>query len=126
MTFNSYLPPKIYVFLVKTAEEYKLSVKEVERIFLNKVAIDLGFQCNHERIGFAKSDKKPYCKECWTRLKIEKREPYRIGTNLIKEGIRYVEKETFLDIHYREATRKKNHRDPNLKVKLSEQKDHQI
>jgi hypothetical protein len=124
MTFNYYLPPKTYAFLVKIAEENKLSVKEVQRIFLNTVAADLGFGCEHLRIGFAKSDNKPYCKECWTRLRIEKREPYRIGTNLIKEGIRYVEKETFLDIHYREETRKKNHRDTNLKVKELQQKDH--
>jgi hypothetical protein len=105
MTFNNYIPPKTYAFLVKIAEENKLAVKEVERIFLNKVATDLGFRCNHENIGFAKKDPdhKPFCKHCWTRLRKEKREPYRIGTNLIKEGIRYVEKTTFLDEFYKEA-----------------------
>jgi hypothetical protein len=107
MTFNNYLPPKTYVFLVKIAEENKLSVKEVQRIFLNTVAADIGFTCHHERIGFAKNDPehKPYCKDCWTRLRTEKREPYRIGTKLIKDGIRYVEKETFLDEFYKEADR---------------------
>jgi hypothetical protein len=105
MTFTDYLPPKTWAFLVKTAQENKLSIKEVQRIFLNKVATDLGFTCDHERIGYSKSDKKPFCKDCWTRLRPEKREPYRIGTKLIKDGIQYVEKETFLDEFYKEAER---------------------
>jgi hypothetical protein len=99
MVFNYYLPPKTYAFLVKIAEEYRLSVKEVQRIFINKVAARLGFKCPHERVGYAKADPehKPFCKDCWSRLKAEKPEPYRIGTQLIKSGIRYVERETFLD-----------------------------
>jgi hypothetical protein len=104
MTFNSFLPPKIWTFLVKIAEENKLSIKEVERIFLTKVAKDLGFACDHERIGRAKKDPdhKPYCKDCWARLRMEKREPYRVGNKLVKEPIRHVEKMTFLDEFYKE------------------------
>lgn len=107
MTFTDYLPPKTWAFLVKTAQENKLSIKEVQRIFLNKVATDLGFRCDHERIGYSKSDKKPFCKDCWTRLRTERREPYRIGTKLIKEDIQYVEKKTFLDEFYKEAERER-------------------
>ena len=110
MTFNNYIPPKTWAFLIRIAEENKLSIKEIQRIFLNKVAADLGFKCDHERIGFAKKDPdhKPYCKNCWARLRKEKSEPYRIGTKLIKEGIRYIEKENFLDEFYKDDARKKN------------------
>jgi hypothetical protein len=120
MTFNNYIPPKTYAFLVKIAEENKLAVKEVERIFLNKVATDLGYTCNHERIGFAKSDNRPYCKDCWARLRIEKREPYRIGTKLIKEGIRYVEKTTFLDEFYKDAKGKMQGESPHDETEQQE------
>lgn len=105
MTFNYYLPPKTYAFLVKLAEEYRLSTKEVQRVLINEQAAKLGFECNHERIGFAKSDKKPYCKDCWARLRAEKGEPYRVGTKLIKQAFKYVEKETFLDEFYSTATK---------------------
>lgn len=99
MTFTNFIPPKTYNFLVKIADENRLSVKEVERIFLNYVCHLLGMTCNHERIGKARNDPehKPYCKDCWERLRAMLQEPYRIGTKLIKGEIRYVEKETFLD-----------------------------
>ena len=124
MTFNNYLPPKTYAFLVKIAEENKLSVKEVQRILLNTVSAALGFSCEHLRIGYAKEDPdhKPYCKDCWTRLKMVKAPMYN-GKKIVRQG-EFWPLETFLDIHYREETRKKNHRDTNLKVKESEQKDH--
>jgi hypothetical protein len=113
MTFNNYLPPKIYTFLVKIAEQHKLSVKEVQRIFLNKVAADLGFTCEHERIGLAKEDPehKPYCKDCWTRLRKIVREPYLLGGRWIKNDFHYVKKETFLDEFYKDreqASKKRN------------------
>lgn len=102
MTFNYYLPPKTFAFLVKTAEEQDLSVKEVQRIFLNKVAIDLGFRCDHLKIGFAKEDPdhKPYCKECWNRMKTVKSPIYR-GRKVIEPG-EYWPLETFLDRFYKE------------------------
>ena len=115
MTFNYYLPPKTYAFLVKLAEEYGFSTKEVQRVLINEQISKLGFVCNHERIGFAKSDKQPYCKDCWARLRAEKVEPYRIGTRLVKE-CRYVERETFLNEFYSEVAKEgpynnKLHRD---------------
>jgi hypothetical protein len=108
MTFNYYLPPKTYAFLVKIAEENELSVKEVQRIFLNKVATDLGFGCEHLRIGFAKEDPdhKPYCKDCWTRLKMVKAPMYN-GKKLVRQG-EFWPLETFLDIYYKEEAKKKN------------------
>jgi hypothetical protein len=125
MTFTDFLPPKTWSFIVKIADENKLSTKEVERIFLNKVAFDLGMTCNHERIGRARKDPehKPYCKDCWTRLRKVIREPYRIGTNLIKGEIQYLENETFLDDFYRdkekdrdEAKRKKREREHSTEM----------
>jgi hypothetical protein len=107
MTFNNYLPPKTYAFLVQIQQEYKLSMKEVQRIFIDKIIRDLGFKCDHERIGHAKSDREPYCKDCWTRLRKEIRPTYRIGSKLISGEIQYLEKETFLDDFYREQDEKK-------------------
>jgi hypothetical protein len=83
------------------AEENKLSTKEVQRIFLNKVAFDLGFKCNHERIGLA-PDKEPFCKDCWTRLRKVIRPTYLLDGKLIKNDFYYAEKETFLDDFYRD------------------------
>lgn len=123
MMFNNYLPPKIYTFLVKVAEENKLSMKEVERIFLTKVATDLGFFCEHFRIGYAKEDPdhKPYCKDCWTRMKTVKPPTYR-GKKLITPG-QFSSLETFLDIHYRDVLRRRTHKldltDSNEKTRIS-------
>ena len=108
MTFNNYLPPKTYVFLVKIAEENKVAVKEVQRIFLNKVASDLGFSCDHLRIGYAKEDPdhKPYCKDCWTRLKMVKAPMYN-GKKIVRQG-EFCPLQTFLDIYYKEEAKRKN------------------
>ena len=107
MTFNNYLPPKIYAFLVKVAEEHRLSVKEVQRIFLNKVAADLGFSCDHLRVGLAKEDPdhKPYCKDCWTRLETVK-SPVVNGRKVVRKG-EYWPLETFLDTFYREQAKER-------------------
>jgi len=107
MTFNNYLPPKTYAFLVKVAEEHKLSVKEIQRIFLNKVAADLGFSCDHFRVGLAKEDPdhKPYCKDCWTRLETLK-PPTVNGRKVVRRG-EYWPLETFLDRFYKEEEKKR-------------------
>ena len=104
MTFTDFIPPKTWAFIVKTADENKLSTKEIQRIFLNKVRHDLGMTCNHERIGRARKDPehKPYCKDCWERLRMEKMEPYLLGGKLIRRDTRYLETETFLDEFYRD------------------------
>ena len=110
MTFNNYIPPKTYAFLVKIAEENKLAVKEVQRIFLNKVASDLGFKCDHMRIGLAKEDPehKPYCKDCWTRMKTVKQPAIDfISKKTIKKG-EYWPLETFLDRFYKELAKKEH------------------
>ena len=117
MTFNNYLPPKIYTFLVKIAEEHKLSVKEVQRIFLTKVAVDLGFTCDDERIGSAKSDGNPYCKDCWARLRKIIREPYVLGGKWIKNDYHYVKKETFLDEFYQDGQETSNKRKKEMQDK---------
>ena len=97
-----------YAFLVKVAEENKLSVKEIQRIFLNKVAGDLGFGCEHERIGYAKEDHdhKPYCKDCWTRLKMVKAPMYN-GKKIVRQG-EFWPLQTFLDIYYMKDAKRKN------------------
>ena len=104
MTFTDFIPPKTWAFIVKIADENKLSTKEVQRIFLNKVCHDMGMTCNHERIGRARKDPehKPYCKDCWERLRMDKREPYLLGGKLIKGDIRYLGRVTFLDEFYRD------------------------
>jgi len=107
MSYNNYLPPKLYAFLVKIAEENKLSIKEVQRIFLYKVAIDLGFNCDHQmRVGFAKEDPdhKPFCKDCWARLKTLRPRVVN-GKRIVKEG-EYWPLETFLDRYYKERVQK--------------------
>jgi hypothetical protein len=107
MTFNNYVPPKTYAFLVKIAQDNKLSVKEVERIFVNKVAADLGFICDHERIGLAKKDPehKPFCKDCWARMKTVKQPTFDyITKKKTKEG-EYFPLETFLDVFYKEQAK---------------------
>lgn len=105
MTFNNYVPPKTYAFLVKMAEEHGLSTKEVQRILLNKPASDLGFRCDHLRIGFAKKDPqhRPFCKDCWSRM--ESVDETFFDGNRIKKKRRYRPLETFLDIHYREQSK---------------------
>jgi len=108
MAYNNYLPPKTYSFLVKVAGQYDLSVKEVQRIFLNKVASDLGFNCDHLRVGHAKEDPehKPYCKDCWTRLRTIKPATVK-GRKIVKPG-EYWPLKTFLDTFYREQRNNKS------------------
>ena len=99
MTFN-YCPPKLYSFLVRIADENKLSVKEVQTMFTRKVAQDLGFDCPHDDIGYSPKDKKPFCKRCWTRLSM-KHQAISFKGKLIK-SVEYEPIETFLDLFYKE------------------------
>lgn len=104
MTFNGYLPPKTYAFLVQLAEKYKLSVKEVQRILINRQATVLGFSCDHTRINFAKKDPehKPFCKDCWERMEIVIQSVFD-GNRIIKRR-KFLPLETFLDTYYREQS----------------------
>ena len=96
MTITTYYPPEIFRFLSGIAFQYKLSVKEVETIFLRKQAEALGFSCDHSKIGFARSDKKPYCKGCWTRL--EQVKPPIYSGRVLKVPGKFRTLKTFLDI----------------------------
>lgn len=98
MTFN-YCPPALYSFFVKLAEENKLSVKEVQTMFMRKVAQDLGMDCDHSVIGYSPS-KKPFCKRCWTRL-TQTSQAIAFKGKLIK-STEYIPTETFLDRFYKE------------------------
>jgi hypothetical protein len=81
--------------MLEIATREKLSVKEVETVFLRRQAIALGFQCDHSIIGYAKGNGKPYCKGCWTRLE-QKKPPSYIGRKMVAPG-RFVILKTFLD-----------------------------
>lgn len=99
MTFNNYLPPKTWAFIVRLADENDLSTIEVQRIMLNKVAFDLGMTCVHRRIGRAKKDPehKPYCKDCWTRFQEVRERQYSHETKKWATVNKFVPLETFLD-----------------------------
>jgi len=68
LAVKTFYPPEIYKFLFDIAFKNNLAIKEVETIFLRAQARELGFECLHQKVGFAKSDGKPYCKGCWVRL----------------------------------------------------------
>lgn len=104
MTFNHYLPPKTWAFIVKIADEYALSTKEIQRIVLNKIFFEIGMICEHKRIGRAKSDKSPYCKDCWTRFKEARDREYNPKTKKWATVNKFLPVETFLDeAGYRKA-----------------------
>jgi hypothetical protein len=95
MTIRTYYPPDIFRFLSELAFKHQLSVKEVETVMLRTKAEQLGFKCEHSRVGFAKSDRKPYCKSCWARLEVVKA-PIGRGGKL--EGGEYKPLPTFLEV----------------------------
>ena len=95
MTINTYYPPEIFRFLSGIAFQHQLSVKEVETIFLRKQAETVGFSCRHSKVGFAKSDKKPYCKGCWVRL--EQIKPPVYSGSVVKVPGQFRPLKTFLD-----------------------------
>lgn len=95
MAIKTYYPPEIFRFLSEIAYKHKLSVKEVETVFLRTQAQTLGFKCDHSKVGFAKSDKKPYCKGCWTRLEQIKAPIY--SDSKLKVPGQFKPLKTFLD-----------------------------
>lgn len=105
---TNFIPPKTWAFMIKTADENNLSTKEVQRIFLNKVASDLGFKCEHRRMGSADKDRnRPYCKDCWTRFKRVTERVYNFETKKWANKDKFEPLETFLDIYYIEEQNKK-------------------
>jgi hypothetical protein len=105
LTFNNYLPPKTMAFIVKLGDEKCLSWKEVQRILLNKVLFDLGMTCEHRRIGSAKKNGKPYCKDCWTRFEKIKERTYNFETKKWSNLEKFLPVVTFLDEFYKEKDR---------------------
>jgi hypothetical protein len=97
LTINNYLPPKIYLFLLTYAQKHKLALKEVELIFLRKSLSQYGFICNHESIGFAVKTKKPYCKDCYTRLELKQETSLNFKIHKTIRQTTYHDIETFLD-----------------------------
>jgi hypothetical protein len=95
LTVRTYYPPEIFRFLSEIAYKHKLSIKEVETVFLRKQSEALGFSCSHSIVGFSKSDKKPYCKGCWTRLEQIKAPVY--SGNKVKVLGQFRPLKTFLD-----------------------------
>lgn len=53
--------------------------------------------CEHKRIGRAKSDKSPYCKDCWTRFKETKDREYNSETKKWANVNKFLPVETFHD-----------------------------
>ena len=96
MTINTYYPPKIFRFLSEIAARHELAVREVETIFLRKQAESMGFTCKHSNVGYAKKDKKPYCKDCWTRLEQISAPTYNGNGKLVKAAS-FKTIKTFLD-----------------------------
>ena len=108
MVVKTYYPPEIYRFLLDIAFKHGLSIKEVETVFIRRQTRELGFECFHQNVGFAKSDGNPYCKGCWTRL--EQTRPPTIAVEGMKKRIispaKYRPLKTFLDELEEERTRR--------------------
>jgi hypothetical protein len=110
LAVKTFYPPGIYRFLLDIASKHQLSIKEVETVFLRRQARDLGFECFHQNVGFAKkSDGKPFCKACWTRLEQIRPEKIAIDPNgkkrIVSPG-KYKPLKTFLDEIEEERTRR--------------------
>ena len=97
MTFNHFLPPKTWAFMVRIADETGLSTKEIQRVALNKIFFGMGMTCEHRRIGYAKADHKPYCKDCWTRFKQEITKEYDYNTRKWSKVEKFIPLDTFLE-----------------------------
>src|SRR6476659_10847261 len=99
MTFNDYLPPKTWAFIVKLSDDNSLSTKEVQRIILNDTLFELGMTCEHKRIGYSKTDHKPYCKDCWTRFQLQAGEKtFNPETRKWAKVNKFLPLDTFLDM----------------------------
>jgi hypothetical protein len=68
LAVRTFYPPGLYKFLYDISFKHGIAIKEVETAFLRRQARELGFECFHENVEFAKKTGKPYCKSCWTRL----------------------------------------------------------
>ena len=96
MTIANRYPPKVFLLMLDIANKNGIPVKRVETILLHKAIADMGFTCDHLVMGIRKSDKKPFCKDCWTIFRQLKSARFDPDGNLIKAG-EYVIEPTFLD-----------------------------
>lgn len=103
MTINGRHAPKIYLFMLQIANEYGISVKEVETAFLREGMKELGFDCEHIRMGVRKTDKKSHCKDCWQLFRQIKSPRYNANKEIVELG-QYIKEPTFLE-------EKKGHKD---------------
>jgi hypothetical protein len=110
MTVKTYYPPEIYRFLLDIAFKNNLAIKEVETVFLRAQIRELGFECLHQKVEFAESDGKPYCKGCWTRLEQTKPPTYAIDSTKNRPHVtspgKYRPLKTFLDEIEEERSRR--------------------
>lgn len=101
MVVKTFYPPEIYKFLFDIAFKNNLAIKEVETVFLRAQARQLGFECLHQKVGFAKSDGRPYCKGCWARLETVRDATISVDHMGRKKGVMtpaiYRPVKTFLD-----------------------------
>ena len=116
MTAGNWYPPGIYRFLLDIASKHDLSTKEVETVFLRRQARDLGFECFHQKVGLAKSDGKPFCKDCWTRLEQTRPPTFAADSSSKKPHVtspaKYRPLRTFLDEIEEEKTRRATFANP--------------
>jgi hypothetical protein len=105
LVVKTYYPPEIYRFLFDIAFKHDLAIKEVETIFIRRQARELGFECLHQNVGFAKKDGKPYCKGCWTRLEQIRPAKIAVDKRILSPGT-YKPLKTFLDEIEEERTRR--------------------
>lgn len=82
--------------MMNISSEYGIAVKEVETAFLRDGIKRLGFTCDHIRMGIRKTDKKPYCKDCWQIFRQVKPPRYNHLRELVELG-EYTPEPTFLD-----------------------------
>jgi hypothetical protein len=121
MTIRTFYPPELYHFLYDIAAKHKLAVKEVETVFLRTMAEELGFVCDHLSVGFAKSDGKPYCKGCWTRME-QTKPPVYIGRQIKVPG-QFRPLKTFLTWEKRSRSEEEKNMMNKAKEQQQQQKD---
>lgn len=83
----NYYPRAIFQFLNDLAFRNNLSIKEVETVLLREQIQSLGFTCHHTNVGFSKKTNEPFCKDCWTKMKMVKPPTYNFSGKIINPPI---------------------------------------
>jgi len=99
--------------MLNLATEKSLAVDEVAFMLLREQCGSFGFACDHSNVGYSKTDHKPYCKHCYSRLELLQ------STGLLKGKIirqsEHIPKETFVDLKRKENA-KKNEADIEARI----------